>query len=79
MRIELRAVLVLTVREFDITAAYSKWEGACAKRNQDCGRRESVSDREGGAHPADRFQCMVPYLLEVEMTSFPGRLSKVFL
>jgi len=58
--LEVKAVLALTVREFDIKPAYDEWD----KLNPKKGLRTADGERayqidEGAAHPADHFPCRV--------------------
>ena len=58
--IELRAVLVLTVRELDITAAYSEWDRVHAPKGiKTVDGERAYQIEKAGAHTADRFPCMV--------------------
>jgi cytochrome P450 len=56
--LEVRAVLALTVREFDIKPAYEEWDALNPKKGLRMvdGERAYQID-EGAAHPADHFPC----------------------
>jgi cytochrome P450 len=58
--LELRVVLALTVREFDIAGAYEEWD----RMHPGSGIKKVDGERayqieKGGAHPANRFPCRV--------------------
>lgn len=58
--VEVKTVLALTVREFDIKPAYDEWDAKNPKkglRTVDGNRAYQVD--EGAAHPADHFPCRV--------------------
>ena len=60
---DLRTVLAMTVREFDIRAAYQEWDqlhpsGGAVKTVR--GER-AYQIEKGGAHPADGFPCRVSF------------------
>lgn len=63
--LELRCVLVMTAREFDIRAAYDEWDRArpsSAPKTVNGERAYQVG--KGGAHPADGFPCRVKFSKE---------------
>ncbi|KAF1993798.1 cytochrome P450 [Amniculicola lignicola CBS 123094] len=60
--LEIKTVLALTVREFDIRPAYDAWD----KKHRICRLRTAFGERAyqvegggGGAHPSDRYPCTV--------------------
>ena len=58
--VEVKAVLALTVREFDIKPAYEEWNA----KNPRKGLRivagyQAYQVDEGAAHPSDHFPCRV--------------------
>lgn len=58
--VEVKAVLALTVREFDIKPAYEQWDAKNPRkglRTVDGNRAYQVD--EGAAHPSDHFPCRV--------------------
>jgi cytochrome P450 len=58
--VEVKAVLALTVREFDIKPAYEEWDAKNPRkglRTVDGNRAYQVD--EGAAHPSDHFPCRV--------------------
>lgn len=60
--LELRIVLVMTLREFDITPAYDEWDGLHPRDSvkQVNGNRAYQAEKGGGgAHPADGVPCRV--------------------
>lgn len=57
---DVKTVLVMTLREFDIRAAYDEWDAA----NPRAGNKTAWGERAyqvfvGAAHPADGFPCRV--------------------
>ena len=57
---ELKVVIALTVREFDVRDAYKEFDGLHPRK----GLKEFEGERayqieQGGAHPADRFPCRI--------------------
>ncbi|KAI9876366.1 MAG: hypothetical protein M1830_006660 [Pleopsidium flavum] len=59
---DIRTVLVMTVREFDIRAAYDDWDKLHPKKAIKTVRGERAYQIEkGGAHPADGFPCRVTF------------------
>jgi cytochrome P450 len=57
---DIRTVLVMTVREFEIRAAYQEWDDLHPRKAVKTVRGERAYQIEkGGAHPADGFPCRV--------------------
>ena len=57
---DIRVVLVMTVREFDVCAAYQEWDKSHPMETIKTVRGERAYQIEkGGAHPADGFPCKV--------------------
>lgn len=58
--LELRVVLSLTAREFEIEEAYGDWDRMypTQKKKKVDGER-AYQIEKGGAHPANRFPCRV--------------------
>ena len=60
--LELRLVLALTVREFDIKGAYEEWDRVKPNKGIKIVKGERAYQIEKvGAHPADRFPCRVSF------------------
>ena len=59
----LRAVLAMTVREFDICAAYQEWDllHPSGKTVKTVRGERAYQIEKGGAHPADGFPCRVTF------------------
>lgn len=58
--LELRVVLALTIREFDIVGAYDEWDRMHpGKRIKKVSGERAYQIEQGGAHPASRFPCKV--------------------
>ncbi|MCJ1323085.1 hypothetical protein MMC15_008436 [Xylographa vitiligo] len=57
---ELKVILALTVREFDVRDAYKEWDELYPRKGIKTVEGERAYQIEkGGAHPADRFPCRV--------------------
>lgn len=64
--LEIKTMLVLTVREFFISDAYHEWD---ALKGNDSGRRNFNDDRaymvrRGGGHPSDSYPCRATFTEE---------------
>ena len=60
--LELRVALALTIREFDIKAAYHEWDKMRATKGiKTVDGERAYQVEEGGPHPADRFPCRVSF------------------
>ena len=58
--LEVKAVLILTCREFNILAAYDEWDQQYPKRGPKTVQKDRMYQVERiGAHPADGFPCKV--------------------
>lgn len=60
---DLRTVLAMTVREFDICAAYQEWDRLhpSGKAVKTVRGERAYQIEKGGAHPADGFPCRVAF------------------
>ena len=59
---ELKIILAMTVREFDIKDAYEEFDALRGKKGpriKDVEGERAYQIEQGGAHPADRFPCRV--------------------
>ena len=63
---DLRTVLAMTVREFDIYAAYQEWDllHPSGKAVKTVRGERAYQIEKGGAHPADGFPCRVTFSKE---------------
>ena len=58
--LELRIVLALTIREFDVEAAFDEWDRVhSVVGNKKVHGERAYQIEKGGAHPSDRFPCRV--------------------
>ena len=58
--LEVKAVLILTVREFVIKAAYDEWDVMHPKKGPKLVKGDRIYQVQRiGAHPADGFPCRV--------------------
>ncbi|KAL3421062.1 afln vera monooxygenase [Phlyctema vagabunda] len=58
--LDIKAVLAMTVREFDISDAYQEWDSLNLRKGQkDIGGERAYQISSGGAHPSDGFPCRV--------------------
>jgi cytochrome P450 len=65
VQLELKIVLALVIREFDVQGAYAEWDerwGTSDRRTVDGERAYQIE--KGGAHPADMFPCRVSFRTE---------------
>ncbi|MCJ1381280.1 hypothetical protein MMC17_004389 [Xylographa soralifera] len=59
---ELKVILAITVREFDVRDAYKEWDHLYPRKGKKTVEGERAYQIEkGGAHPADRFPCRVSF------------------
>ena len=57
---ELRVVLAMTVRQFDVKPAYEEWDLLHPNKGLRTYRGERVYQiEEGAAHPTDKYPCRV--------------------
>ena len=58
--IQIKAILAMTVREFDIVPMYDEWDGSHFKKGARTVDGERVyQTEEGAAHPSDHYPCKV--------------------
>jgi len=65
VQLELKIVLALVIREFDVQGAYAEWDerSGTSDRGMVDGER-AYQIEKGGAHPADMFPCRVSFRTE---------------
>jgi hypothetical protein len=58
--LDVKTVLVMTIREFDIHSAYEEWDQVHLKQGiKSVNGERAYQILSGGAHPADGFSCKV--------------------